>query len=64
MKIREVRDLNLDELVEKEKKLVEEYFKLQFRHATGQLDSPASLRNLRRDVARMKTVLRHKGGLK
>ncbi|MCE5264658.1 MAG: 50S ribosomal protein L29 [Deltaproteobacteria bacterium] len=57
MKIKEIRDLSLDELRQKDRELVEELFKLRMRHASGQLDSPASLGNLRRDIARVRTVL-------
>ena len=42
---------------QKNRELVEELFKLRMRHASGQLDSPASLGNLRRDIARVRTVL-------
>ncbi|TFG38406.1 MAG: 50S ribosomal protein L29 [Syntrophobacterales bacterium] len=61
MKISEIKDLSIDELKLKEKSLVEELFKLRFRFATGQLDSSAAMRNIRKDVARVKTVLREKG---
>lgn len=57
MKIKEIRDLSIDELQQKNRELVEEFFKLRLRHASGQLDSPASLGNLRRDIARVRTVL-------
>jgi large subunit ribosomal protein L29 len=61
MKINEIRDLSTDEMKQKEKSLVEELFNLRFRFATGQLDSPAAIRNVRKDIARIKTVLREKG---
>ncbi|MHB8771924.1 MAG: 50S ribosomal protein L29 [Syntrophales bacterium] len=57
MKIKEVRDLSSDELQQKNRELVEELFRLRLRHAAGQLDSPAVLGRLRRDIARIKTVL-------
>jgi len=57
MKIKEIRDLGIDELRVKERDLVDELFKLKIRHTTGQLDSPAALKNVRRDIARIKTVL-------
>ena len=60
MKIREIRDLDVMELQQKERNLVEELFKLRFRHGTGQLDSPSSLKQVRKDIARMKTILREK----
>lgn len=57
MKIKEIRDLSLDELQQKNRELVEELFKLRLRHASGQLESPAALGNIRRDIARVRTVL-------
>ena len=60
MKIKEIRDLGIDELRMKERDLVDELFKLKIRHTTGQLDSPAALKNVRRDIARVKTVMKRK----
>jgi len=60
MKIKEMRDLNADDLNEKEGSFVKELFKLRFRHAAGQLDSTSVLKQVRRDIARVKTVLREK----
>ncbi|HWR73785.1 MAG: 50S ribosomal protein L29 [Syntrophaceae bacterium] len=60
MKIKEMRDLSIDELRVKERDLVDELFKLKIRHTTGQLDSPAALKNVRRDIARVKTVMKRK----
>jgi len=57
MKIKEIRDLSMDELQQKNHELVDEYFKLRMRHASGQLDSPATLGRLRKDIARVRTVL-------
>jgi len=57
MKIKEVRDLSTDELQQKNRELVEELFKLRLRHASGQLESPAMLGRVRKDIARIKTVL-------
>jgi large subunit ribosomal protein L29 len=57
MKIKEIRDLGTDELLQKNRELVEEFFKLRLRQASGQLDSPAMLGHIRRDIARIKTVL-------
>ena len=57
MKINEIRDLSLDELRQKDRELVEEMFKLRLRHASGQLDSPAALGRVRKDIARIRTVL-------
>ncbi len=60
MKIREIRELGADELKQKNRELAEELFKLRIRHASGQLESPAVLGKVRRDIARVKTVLREK----
>ena len=60
MKIKEMKDLSIDELRVKERDLVDELFKLKIRHTTGQLDSPAALKNVRRDIARIKTVMGRK----
>lgn len=57
MKISEIRDLSLDELKAKEGSLREELFKLRLRHGVSKLDSPAALNNIRKDIARVKTVL-------
>ncbi len=61
MKIKEIRDLSVDELKEKEKSFLEELFKLRVRFATGQLESPSVIKGVKRDVARVKTVLRERG---
>ncbi len=60
MKIKEIRDLGIDELQQKNRDLVDEFFKLRLRQASGQLDSPAMLGHIRRDIARIKTVLAEK----
>lgn len=60
MKPRELRDLSVDELAAKEKEFREEEFNLRFKHATGQLEKTARLRQLRRDIARVKTIMKEK----
>ena len=60
MKIKEIRDLGIDELVQKNKELVEELFKLRLRHTSGQLESPAIMRSVRKNIARIKTVLKER----
>ncbi|MBU3932812.1 MAG: 50S ribosomal protein L29 [Proteobacteria bacterium] len=57
MKIKEIRDLSSGELEQKNRELTEALFKLRLRHAAGQLDSSAMLGQVRRDIARIKTVL-------
>lgn len=58
MKAKELRDLSVDELREKEKDLHQELFNLRFQKATGQLGNTAALGKAKRDLARVKTVLR------
>lgn len=60
MKGGELRDLSAEELRQKEKELAAQLFNLRFQHATGQLENTMALRKTRRDMARVKTVLRHK----
>ncbi len=60
MKISEMKSLGVNELQIKKSELVEELFRLKIRHASGQLESTASLGRLRKDVARIATVLREK----
>ncbi|HNS53851.1 MAG TPA: 50S ribosomal protein L29 [Syntrophales bacterium] len=60
MKSKEIRELSIDELRVKERDLADELFRLKIRHTTGQLDSPAALKNVRRDIARIKTVMKQK----
>jgi large subunit ribosomal protein L29 len=60
MKIKEIRDLGIDELHQKNKELVNELFRLRLRKASGQLESPAMLGHIRKDIARIKTVLAEK----
>ncbi|MGY4691813.1 50S ribosomal protein L29 [Salibacterium sp. K-3] len=60
MKANELRDLTSTEIEEQTKSLKEELFNLRFQLATGQLDNPARIRNVRKDIARAKTVLRER----
>ena len=60
MKPAEVRDLNADEINARITQLQEELFRLRFRSATQELENPMLLRTLRKDIARLKTVLRER----
>jgi len=60
MKIKEIRDLGINELKQKRIELAVELFKLRIRHASGQLEPTAKLGSLRRDIARVNTVLKEK----
>ena len=60
MKAQELRDLTYEELMKKESDLQAELFNLRFQLATGQLDNTASIKNCKKDMARVKTVIRQK----
>ncbi len=60
MKGKELRQLNDGELLEKEKNLSEELFNLRFQHATGQLENVMRIPQIKRDIARIKTILRER----
>ncbi len=60
MKPEELRSLSDEELREKEKELRKELFNLRFQKAIGQLENPMRLRQVRRDIARIKTILRER----
>lgn len=62
MKAAELRDLGTDDLGLKEHELADQLFRMRIQKAMGQLESPEKLRTLRRDLARVKTVLREKRG--
>ena len=60
MKVQEIRELNVDELNGKVKDLQDQVFRLRIQKAMGQLDAPSKMRTVRRELARVKTVLREK----
>jgi len=60
MKAKELRQLSEGELLIKEKELGEELFNLRFQHATGQLDNVMRIPQIKRDIARLKTILKEK----
>ena len=60
MKIGEFRDLGADELRQREKDLDDQLFRLRIQKSMGQLESPNKIRTVRRDLARVKTILRQK----
>lgn len=57
MRAEEIRELSADEIKAKVADLEEERFRLRFRSATEQLENPLRLRTIRKDIARLKTVL-------
>jgi large subunit ribosomal protein L29 len=60
MKAKELRQLSEGELLVKEKELGEELFNLRFQHATGQLENVMRIPQIKRDIARVKTVLKER----
>lgn len=60
MKAQELKEMSEAELRQKEKEVTEELFNLKFQHATGQLENTQRLPQVRKDLARVKTVLREK----
>ncbi|HAO92881.1 MAG: 50S ribosomal protein L29 [Deltaproteobacteria bacterium GWC2_56_8] len=61
MKPAEIRDLTPEEMTAKEAELSKELFNLKMRHATNQLENPLKLRIIKREIARVKTVIAEKG---
>jgi large subunit ribosomal protein L29 len=60
LNVAEIRELPVDEINQKLVEIKEELFNLRFQNATGQLDNYKRLPELKRDVARIKTILREK----
>jgi len=57
MKIKELRELSVEELKHREGELVDQLFKLRFQKSLGQLESPMKIKTIKRDIARIKTLL-------
>lgn len=60
MKASEIRELSSDEIRQKLDESTEELFNLRFQHATDQLENPMRLGHVKRDIARMKTVVKER----
>ena len=60
MKAKELRDLTIDELKQRDKELKEEQFNLKFQAATSQLSNTAKITKTRKDVARVNTLIKEK----
>jgi large subunit ribosomal protein L29 len=60
MKVTEIRDLAVDELQQRAKEMDDQLFRLRIQKSMGQLEAAHKLKMLRRDLARVKTVLREK----
>jgi len=60
MKARDLKEKSDNELVEQERELREELFNLRFQHATGQLENTMALVRVKKDIARVRTILRQR----
>lgn len=60
MKAKDIKNLSAEELNKKVTELKNELFNLRFRLATGQLDNPSSIKMVKRDIARVKTIIRER----
>ena len=60
MKAQEIRDLSAEELVVKLGDLKKDLFNLRLQHATNQLDNPMKIVDVKKDIARVKTIIREK----
>ena len=60
MNIKDIRNLSGDELNKKVSELKNELFNLRFQLATGQLDNPATIKRVKKDIARVKTIQRER----
>jgi len=58
MEIKKIRSMSPAELVAEEAKLKKELFNLRFQHVTGQLENPVKMKEIKKDIARIKTVIR------
>jgi len=60
MKAAELQDLGVEELGARERELADQLFRMRIQKSMGQLEAPEKLRTVRRDLARVKTVIRQK----
>jgi large subunit ribosomal protein L29 len=58
MKASEIKNLNMEEMLRKLDDLKEELFNLRFQHETGQLENPQKMKQAKRDIARVKTIIK------
>ena len=58
MKASEIRVLSVEEMVRKGDDLKQELFNLRFQHETGQLENPQKMKQTKRDIARVKTIIK------
>jgi large subunit ribosomal protein L29 len=62
MKVSKLKDMSADELKSKDRELTQELFNLRFQLHTGRLENTAKLSSVKKDIARVKTILREKRG--
>ena len=60
MKASELREKSENELLNRERELTEQLFKLRFQRSTGAMENPSKMRQVRREIARIKTLLQEK----
>ena len=60
MELKKMREMTEIELTGELDKMKKELFNLRFQHVTGQLENPVKMRELRKDIARVKTILRER----
>ncbi|RZB36436.1 MAG: large subunit ribosomal protein L29 [Desulfobacteraceae bacterium Eth-SRB2] len=58
MKASKIRELSLEEKVRKADDLKEELFNLRFQHEIGQLENPQKMKQIKREIARVKTIIK------
>ena len=58
--IKEIRGLSVEKLEQKPQELKKDLFMLRMQHATNQLDNPMQIANVKKDIARIKTIIREK----
>lgn len=61
MKPSDIREMTLDDINLKLKELSKELFNIKFQHATGRLDDTSKIAGIRKNIARMKTIVKEKG---
>ena len=60
MKAKEIKNLSVEELTKKLEELKKDLFMLRMQHATNQLDNPLQIASTKKDIARVKTIIREK----
>ena len=60
MKAKEIREMSREEMTQKLEELKKDLFNLRFQHATNQLDNPIKIVAVKRDIARINTIIREK----